>query len=54
MASAAAAEPTVLSLGLRSGDAGGGRAAAPAMNNAAEFPAVDLAIHPSGLVPTLQ
>ncbi|CAL4925877.1 unnamed protein product [Urochloa decumbens] len=53
MASVAGAEPTVLGLGLPSGSdpwgggAGGGRAAA-------EEPAVDLARHPSGLVPTLQ
>ncbi|RLN41777.1 TATA-box-binding protein 1-like [Panicum miliaceum] len=57
MASAAGAEPTVLGLGLRSGSgawgAGGGRAEAPAMDAAVE-PAVDLAVHPSGLVPTLQ
>ncbi|CAN6310474.1 unnamed protein product [Urochloa humidicola] len=53
MASVAGAEPTMLGMGLRSGTAaGGGRAAAPAMS-AAE-PAVDLARHPSGLVPTLQ
>ncbi|CAN6323501.1 unnamed protein product [Urochloa humidicola] len=59
MASVAGAEPTVLGLGLRSGTgawgggAGGGRAEAPAMS-APEEPAVDLARHPSGLVPTLQ
>ncbi|CAL4942699.1 unnamed protein product [Urochloa decumbens] len=59
MASVAGAEPTVLGLGLPSGTgawgggAGGERAAPPAMS-AAEEPAVDLARHPSGLVPTLQ
>ncbi|CAN6304576.1 unnamed protein product [Urochloa humidicola] len=55
MASVAGAEPTLLGVGSGSGPwgGGGGRAAAPAMS-AAEAPAVDLARHPSGLVPTLQ
>nr|CAB3502921.1 unnamed protein product [Digitaria exilis] len=51
MASVSGAEPTVLGLGLSSGDGGGGGGRAAA---AAELPAVDLAMHPSGLVPTLQ
>ncbi|XP_066337722.1 TATA-box-binding protein 1-like [Miscanthus floridulus] len=52
MASAAGTDPTW----TRSGSGawgGGGRAAAPAMNDAYE-PGVDLSMHPSGFVPTLQ
>ncbi|CAD6205562.1 unnamed protein product [Miscanthus lutarioriparius] len=57
MASAAGADPTALGLGQRSGSGawggGGGRAAAPVTNDEYE-PGVDLAMHPSGFVPTLQ
>jgi len=51
MASAAGAETTVLGLGLRSGSAAWGAGGA---RDAAAEPAVDLDVHPSGLVPTIQ
>ncbi|WVZ59590.1 hypothetical protein U9M48_009710 [Paspalum notatum var. saurae] len=56
MASSAGTYPLGLGIGSGSdlwGGGGGGRAAAPAMNGA-QGPAVDLARHPSGIVPTLQ
>lgn len=65
MASAAGVDPALLGMGLRSGsgaweggggggDSGGaGPSAAPAERGTQE-PTVDLAKHPSGIVPTLQ